>query len=415
LSWFTQQAYEADVRAFFVVTLHGILSDFRDVNRAKRGFPLKEKHMSGQETAGQGHDGDHGARHGGVRFFPALAALAFLGLAVCASQSSRQPAQAQRTEQKDDGQALAQTTKAVAAAKTFLDSLDAKERARAGFDFDSKKKAGWSNLPVTMVPRNGVRLGDLTKAQRNAAMDLLAAVLSKEGNQKVIDIMNADEQLAKGKGGKGGKTIFGNDNYFLAIFGTPSVKEPWMVQFGGHHLGLNVTVVQKSFVLTPTHTGTQPASFKRDGNTVRPLGGENDKAFKLLAALDDKQKAQAVLKDKPGNLVLGPGQDGKVIKAEGIKGSALTAAQQALLLDVIGEWINMVPGDVATARMAEIKTDIGDTYFAWMGPTTAGSAVYYRIQGPTLVIEYAPQGSTDHIHTVVRDPTNDYGQKLIKK
>jgi hypothetical protein len=86
-----------------------------------------------------------------------------------------------------------------------------------------------------------------------------------------------------------------------------------------------------------------------------------------------------------------------------------------MLLDVIGEWVNIVPGDAAVARMADIKTSIGDTYFAWMGPTAPGSAVYYRVTGPTVVIEYAPQGSTDHIHTVIRDPTNDYGQKLLKR
>src|SRR5207249_1864419 len=128
-----------------------------------------------------------------------------------------------------------------------------------------------------------------------------------------------------------------------------------------------------------------------------------------------KQKAQAIISAKAGNLVLGPGQDGKTIKAEGIKGSALTEAQQAMLLDVIGEWVTIVPGDVAAARMAEIKTNVGDTYFAWSGPTAPGSAAYFRVTGPTVVIEYAPQGGTDHIHTIIRDPSNDYGQKLIKK
>ena len=312
------------------------------------------------------------------------------------------------------------------AAKAFLDSLDATQRAKAALDFDSKKKSGWSNLPITNVPRNGVRMGDLTKQQRDAAMDLLAAVLSKEGYQKAIDIMNGDEQLAQkggGKGGKGGgkgdkgggKSMFGNDNYFLAIFGTPSTTAPWMVQFGGHHLGLNVTMIEKSYILTPSHTGAQPTLYTRDGKSVRPLGGENDKGFQLASSLDEKQLAQATLKGKMPNLVLGPGQDGKTIKPEGIKGSALNAGQQAKLLDIVGEWVNIVPGDSAAARMAEIKANLGETYFAWSGPTTNGSPAYYRIQGPTLVIEYAPQGGTDHIHTVIRDHSNDYGQKLIKR
>jgi hypothetical protein len=375
--------------------------------------------MNGQVNASE----DRGGRNRRVSFVAAFAALTILGISVYASQrsqqraqQSQQAAQAKGSEQKD--KPSAQATKATAAAKTFLDSLDAKLRAKAALDFNSKKKADWSNLPITIVPRNGVRMGELSKTQRDAAMGLLAAVLSKEGYQKAIDIMNADQELVTGKGGKGGKggkAMFGNDQFFLAIFGTPSATDPWMVQFGGHHLGINVTVVANSFVLTPSHTGTQPEVFTRDGKKVRPLGGENDKAFKLLAALDEKQKTQAIVSAKPGNLILGPGKDGKTIKPQGLKGSALTEAQHAMLLDVISEWVNIVPGDSAAPRMAEIKTTLADTYFAWMGPTTPGSAVYYRIQGPTLVIEYAPQGGTNHIHTVIRDPTNDYGQKLIKR
>jgi hypothetical protein len=109
-----------------------------------------------------------------------------------------------------------------------------------------------------------------------------------EGFQKVIDIINADDQLVSSKN----KMKFGGDNFYLALFGKPSTTEPWMVQFGGHHLGLNVTVVGKEFVLTPTHTGAQPTSFTRKGKTVRPLGPENDLAFKLINMLDAKQQAQ---------------------------------------------------------------------------------------------------------------------------
>ena len=370
------------------------------------------------------------AQRRGLRIFPALGALVLVGLSLYASQASLPSSKVPDPATGVQGdKALAQTTKAVTAAKAFLDSLDDKQRAKALLDFDSTKKAGWSNLPVSpAVPRNGVRMGDLTKAQRDAAMDVLAAVLSKEGYQKVIDIMNADETLAKGGGGKGGGKDkggkdkggkggmgFGNDNFYLALFGTPSATAPWFVQYGGHHLGLNVTVVGKSFVLEPTLTCTQPDSFMRDGKTVRPLGGENDKAFKLINALDGKQKAVAIISDKIQNLVLGPGQDGKEVKAQGIKASALTDMQQTMLVDLIGEWVNILYDDAAAARMAEIKAKLADTYFAWSGPTTNGSAAYYRVQGPTLVIEYAPQGGTNHIHTVIRDPTNDYGHKLIKR
>ena len=210
--------------------------------------------------------------------------------------------------------------------------------------------------------------------------------------------------------------MFGRDLYYLAIFGKPSETKPWMVQFGGHHLGLNVTVIGKHFVLTPTHTGAQPTLYQRDGKNVRPLGLENDTAFKLMNSLDEKQQAKAILSDRAqGDLILGPGRDNREIpEPEGIKGSDLTREQQAMLLDVIRAWINIVEPDVARARLAEIKSKIGDTYFAWEGPTTQGSAVYFRVQGPTVWIEYAPQGGTDHIHTVIRNPKDDYGEALLK-
>ncbi len=305
---------------------------------------------------------------------------------------------------------------AVAAAKAFLDSLDAKQRDQAVYEFGSTRKSGWSNLPVRMVKRNGVRLGDLNKAQRGLAMEAVASVLSKEGYQKIVDIMDGDQRLADEEGRGGPDGMFGSDLYFLAFFGKPSATEPWMLQFGGHHLGLNVTVIGKHFVLTPTHTGAQPTLFERNGKQVRPLGVENDTAFKLVNALDEKQRAQAIIGTRArGDLLLGPGRDGRKISPQGVKGSALTDDQQRLLLNVIAAWVNIVEPEAAAARMAEITGKIGETYFAWSGPTAPGSAAYFRIQGPAIVIEYAPQRGTGHVHTVVRNPNDDYGVGYLPK
>jgi hypothetical protein len=351
---------------------------------------------------------------GSARFLAMLGVVLFVGISLYAS---REPAIAV----VDDEKVAVPTARAMAAANAFLDALDAKQREKALYEFGSERKPRWSNLPITMVPRNGVRLGDLTRAQRSLAMDAVAAVLSKSGYQKVVDIIDGDQQLAEGKGGKGKgggkgpKAMFGADQYYLAIFGKPSATQPWMVQFGGHHLGVNVTVIGKHFVLTPTHTGAQPSLFERNGKDVRPLGLENDTAFKLVNALDEKQQEQAIIGKRPRNLVLGPGEDGKKIEPQGIKGSALTTDQQTMLLEVIGAWVNIVEPDTAKARMAEIKDKLAETYFAWSGPTDKGSAAYFRVQGPTVVIEYAPQGGTDHIHTVIRNPNDDYGARLLKR
>ncbi len=360
----------------------------------------------------------------GRRLFAMFGTVAFIAIALYASSNAILPSPADlpgdqkpATTDDPDNKKAAATPNAVAVANKFLDSLDAKQREKVLFDFGSTKKSNWSNLPVTIVPRNGVRLGDLTKEQRALAMDVVAAVLSKTGYEKVIDIMDGDQQLANGQGGRGpgrgpggGRAMFGADQYYLAIFGKPSETQPWMVQFGGHHLGVNVTVIGKNFVLTPTHTGAQPSLFKRDNKDVRPLGAEIDAGFKLVNALDDKQRAKAIIGERAqGELLLGPGRDGKTIDPAGIKGSDLTADQRSLLLDVIAAWVNIVESDAATRRLAEIKDKLADTYFAWKGPTAKGSAVYFRIQGPTIVIEYAPQGNTDHIHTIVRNPKDDYG------
>jgi hypothetical protein len=350
-----------------------------------------------------------------------------IGLAIHGSQPGGALTPATAGELWEQTQASPNAS-AVLAANSFLESLEGSQRKQAVYDFGSGRKSKWSNLPVTMVPRNGVKLGDLTRDQQQKAMRVVASVLSKKGFQKVVNIMDADQQLALGKGGKGGGkggrggkggkgggAMFGSALYYLAIFGQPSDTKPWMVQFGGHHLGINVTVIGKHFVLTPTHTGAQPAKFMRGDKEVRPLGEEAASGFKLMKSLDENQKKQAVIGERSQDLLLGPGRDDRTIPVKGIKGSELSDDQRALLLEVIGAWVNIVEADAAAARMAAIKDKIGETYFAWSGPTTSEGAAYFRIQGPAIIIEYAPQGSTDHIHTVIRNPENEYGAALMKQ
>ena len=119
--------------------------------------------------------------------------------------------------------------------------------------------------------------------------------------------------------------------------------------------------------------------------------------------------------------MLGPGEDGKTIQPEGLKASAMTERQRALLVDLIAEWAVIIHENLAAARMADVQAGLLDTWFAWSGPTTAtpGTNIgsYYRIQGPKLVIEYAPQGNDPgmHIHAMFRDPTNDYGRQYTAK
>ena len=208
------------------------------------------------------------------------------------------------------------TSRAVAAAEAFLATLDQTQRAKANIDFNEKTRTVWSNLPVgtTMqtgaTERNGVRLGDMTPAQEKAALALVATTLSREGYQKAMEVVDADQvlEVRSAPTRKPGAPIrFGRAFYYVSILGKPSTTDRWMLQFGGHHLAINVIFAGRENLLTPTHTGAQPATYTVDGQTVRPLGDENDKAFALINALNAEQQKQAILGVEVRNLVLGPG------------------------------------------------------------------------------------------------------------
>jgi hypothetical protein len=357
-----------------------------------------------------------------------------LALAPCLNATAAAP-----QPQPTIAAAAAQTEAAVSAVQAFLQTLSAEQRAKVQFSFAPQARAGaakfkggmngrmtfvgeqygqavWSNFPVSDVPRPGLALGSLSAMQRTAALHVLQTVLSAKGYQKVLDIMGSDQALSEG----GTKYSSGTAYYTLGIFGQPGTSAPWMVEFGGHHLGLNVVIAGARGALTPTLTGAQPAVYQRDGKTVRVLAQENDKAFALLAALTAQQRKQAVLNYKVDDLVLGPGHDGETIAPEGVKGDTLDTRQQAMLLDLIGEWAGIINDAYSAPRMAELQAGLKDTYFAWSGPQThaqgQNGAAYYRIQGPRVIIEFSPQGtggdSTMHVHTVYRDPAYAYGSAV---
>jgi hypothetical protein len=326
------------------------------------------------------------------------------------------------------GSSVDATKRAVAAAEAFLATLTPPQRLKANVDLNEKTRTVWSNLPsgITMqvgaTERNGLKLGDMTPPQEKAALALVAAILSGDGYRKAMQIVDADQVLEERSAPTRqatSRTRFGRAEYYVAILGKPSMTDLWMIQFGGHHLAINVTVAGGQNVLAPTHTGAQPASYQLEGRMVRPLGDENDKAFALVNALTDEQKKQAILGFEVRNLVLGPGADGKMIAPEGVRASILAPAQRTMLVDLTREWVEIIGDAAAAARLKEIQAGLGETYFAWAGPTTNGKGAYFRIHGPTVFIEYAPQGSgdtnIDHIHTIYRDPTNDYAAKATRR
>lgn len=308
------------------------------------------------------------------------------------------------------------TARIVTAANTFLDTLDDAQRRTVAYEFsDAAQRIRWSNLPVTMAERRGLRMGDLAPNQRDAVMKLLAAALSPMGYEKVVGIVESDEVLKNE--GRSGAPPFGRDEYYVSLMGEPSRTSPWRIQFGGHHLGLNLTLAGDQGVLTPSLIAVQPAKFTLDGRTVRPMGRETDLALELINALTDEQRAQAILDFRMRDLVLGPGHDGEMIEPEGVKASAFNEAQRTLLMDLIAEWSGIIHEAAAAEKRQEVDAHLDETWFAWSGPLEAGRA-YFRIQGPTVIIEYAPQtlggDVTMHLHSIYRDPRNDYGRALTR-
>jgi hypothetical protein len=278
-------------------------------------------------------------------------------------------------------------------------------------------QAVWTNFPVSNVPRPGLQMGQFTAVERAAVHGLLQTVLSPMGYQKVLDIMTADQVVADA----GADYAAGLDVYTLALFGLPSATAPWMLQFGGHHLGLNVTFVGDKAVCAPLHTGILPARFEANGRIVRGLGRENDKAFDLLATFTPEQLKAAMIQHDVSDLIFGPGHPNSMLSPQGLRGADMTEHQLTMMLSLIGEWTGVLNNAHAGARLEEIRRSLADTRFAWSGSTTHqpgyNGEAYFRIQGPSVVIEHAPQGNQGgyqvHVHTIMRDLNNDYGKQLV--
>ena len=310
----------------------------------------------------------------------------------------------------------AATAGIVAATNQFLASLDEAQRRKVVFDFkDDAQRRRWSNLPNAIFKRQGLRMGDLTQPQREAVLGILAAAFSSQGYEKVLQIVDADELLKKSSG----ETMFGRDEYHISFLGQPSTSEPWMIQFGGHHLGLNITLVGEQRTLRPAIPARSPQFTSSMARRSARSATRPTKRSLCLARSTNRNGSRRSSASRCAIWCLGPGRDGQTIQPEGIKGSALSEKQRDMLLDLASEWTGILHEAAAKAKLDEMQKNIAETWFAWSGPTEKGSAAYFRIQGPTVVIEYAPQrlggDATKHIHTIYRDPTNDYGVKWWKR
>ena len=310
----------------------------------------------------------------------------------------------------------AKTEAITAAAKAFLEALDAGQRGKATYAFtDNAQRSNWSNFPEGMIPRGGLKLSALS-AEQYALMDvLLAEIMSPRG------IRNLEYQLAAEQTFPTDHWFnrYGVDHFYVAILGEPSSNKPWMFQFGGHHLGINVTVYGADVTFSPMLTGGQPLYIDHEGKTEFIVEDEVNAAQALLESLSEDQKAQAIRSDKAINLLLGPGEYGTTVAHEGIKGIDLSEAQRNLLVALIQMRLGFINDDDNAAKMETVMAELDDTYFGWWGPQGEPGFAYFRITAPSTIIEFAPQDTLgeaqeqEHAHSMYRDPGNDYGMKWI--
>ena len=352
----------------------------------------------------------------------------------------------------------AQTRNVVAAADAFLATLTPEQRTAVMFEYaDAAQRVRWSNLPEGIVARKGIARRDMTAVQKTALDTLLASILSAEGMQMVREQMDADDELLKegsgqgggpppggprgpgggppgggppgggprggggggGGGGQGGAMRgpgglnFGSHLYFVSFLGRPSLTTPWTLQYGGHHLAVNASVVGPNISLSPSLTGGQPLKYMKDGKQVWIVENEVTQSRALLNALTPAQRGKAVISQQRIDLVLGPGHDGQSLQPEGLPASEMTEPQKAQFLKLIEARLDVINDDDLATLMTRVRANLNQTYFAWWGPTEPVGSSYFRVTGPSLLIEFSPQNmggdATQHAHNMYRDSANEYG------
>ncbi|WP_422038732.1 DUF3500 domain-containing protein [Roseibium sp.] len=303
------------------------------------------------------------------------------------------------------------------AAIALLAHFDDDAAARFVFEFDADKRTTWSNLPTAMVERAGISVGEMDETQRSSLFDFLASALSKDGYERVAEIMAAEAFLSRDA--RAERFQWSPENYWFAFYGTPSSEAPWAWQFGGHHLGLNVSIdgdtVQS---LSPSFVGTEPSIFTLDGTAYEVGFDMHQAGFAVFDALDEDQQAIADAGAVPDNVLTGPGKDGVVPPVAGLAASAMSAAQRDLLKTAIRQWVSVLPAEDMERRMDELAADLDKISFAWTGSDEVNTPTYMRIQGPSLIIELLSTGGNvggnasgaGHYHTMYRNPKSDYGR-----
>lgn len=304
------------------------------------------------------------------------------------------------------------------AATLLLDSLTSAQRADATFELGSDEREKFHFIPTEMFPRNGVTIRDMTDEQRARAHDLLSSGLSQRGYLTATTVMGLEAVLAEIE--TGGRFDRSPELYFFSIFGTPGSSGAWAWRVEGHHMSLHFTVLNgKAVTTSPNFFGSNPAQVRSGPKAgLRALREREEAARALVKALNTSQRSTAIIAaEAPDDIITGAELAIDPLSPVGIKASALTGSQRELLMGIIDAYTSIMADDIAAERMAEVHgAGLDDIGFAWAGGTDRGELHYYRVQGPTFLIEYdSTQGGGNHVHAVWRDFEDDFGRDLLRE
>lgn len=301
-----------------------------------------------------------------------------------------------------------------AAAKTFLAALNDDQRSKAAFAFDSDERDNWHFVPRE---RKGLTLKEMIPAQRALVFSLLNSGMSQRGFSQATTIMSLEQVLQEMEGPS---RRFPRDAelYHVSIFGTPDAKGTWGWRVEGHHLSVNFTVVDgKVAAGTPSFMGTNPAEIRKGPRAgLRVLAGEEDVARELVNSLNEKQKAVAVIDTKaPDDIATLDLRKVEPSKPAGITLGSLSSAQRDIAVRLIRTYVERLRGEVAASDFAKIqKAGLDKVSFAWAGSLEKGQRHYYRVQGPTFLLEYDnTQNDANHVHAVWRNYAGDFGRDAL--
>ncbi len=301
----------------------------------------------------------------------------------------------------------------VRAAETFQKSLSAEQSAKITFPFGDDQRFNWHYIPRE---RKGIPFKELDPASRHLGTALLNAGLSQRGFIKAVTTMSLEVILRALEQASG--PVRDPELYYFSLFGQPQSQKPWGYRVEGHHLSLNFTVVDDNHIAsTPSFFGANPAEVLQGPQKgLRNLMAEEELGRSLLKSLDERQRREAVMSNSaPADILSGNLRKAEALKPAGILASGLSQTQSDLLMSLITEYAaNMAP-DIAAVRIEKLRSGgFGNISFAWAGGAERGQPHYYRIQGPTFLIEYDnTQNNANHIHTVWRDFNDDFGLDLL--